>query len=121
MRSFRFTPLTLNVIRRYAADRRDAAAIAKLVNCDQATIEHICNKHGVELVTIPDGAPPLSPYRSADGSRSQFVTIEVPVGNEAFELIRREATRRGVKPATLIARICEIVATDGLYSAVLDK
>jgi hypothetical protein len=121
MRSFRFTPLTLNIIRRHAGNRRDASTIAGMLNCSPGTIESICNKHGIELVAIPDGAAPLSPYRSADGSRPQFRTIEVPIGLEAFGLIQREAARRGVKASTLIARVAEIVAADKLFSAVLDK
>ena len=121
MRSFRFTPLTLNIIRRHAGMRRDASTIAGMLNCSAGTIESICLKHGIELVTIPDGAPPLSPYRSADGNHPQFRTVEVPIGREALELIQREAARRGVKAATLIARVSEIVATDSLFCAVLDR
>jgi hypothetical protein len=121
MRSFRFTPLTLNVIRRHAAARRDAASIAKLMNCDQSTVENICNKHGIVLVTMPGAAPPLSPYKSSGGGRPNFVMVDVPMGHEALELIRREAARRGVKPATLIARVAEIVAMDSIFAAVLDK
>jgi hypothetical protein len=120
-RSFRFTPLTLTVIRRHADARRAAAAIAKLLGCSQNTVENICREHSIELVTISDGAPPLSQYRSADGAKPRFVMIDVPVGVEALELIRLEAARRGVRPATLIARLSEIVARDGLYAAVLDQ
>lgn len=120
-RSFRFTPLTLTVIRRHAVARRDAATIAALMNCSQSTIDNICREHGIQLIAVSDGAPPLSPYRSADGGRPRFVTIDVPVGVEALELIRIEAARRGVRPSTLIARVSEIVARDGLYAAVLDQ
>jgi hypothetical protein len=120
-RSFRYTPLTVNVIRRHAQARRGAAAIATLMNCSQATIEGICLKHDIELVTIADGAAPLSPYKATDGGRPRFVMIDVPLGFEALELIRIEAARRGVRPATLIARVSEIVARDGLYAAVLDQ
>lgn len=119
-RSFRLTPLTLNVIRRYARGRRDAASIAKLMNCGQGTIEAICNKHGIELVALA-GAPPPSSYRSAEGGNARFVSIDIAIGWEALELIRHEAARRGVKPSTLIARISEIVAADSLYAAVLDQ
>jgi hypothetical protein len=120
MRGFRFTPLTLNIIRRHAGNRRDASFIAGMLNCSTGTVESICSKHGIELVAVEDGAPPLSPYRSADGNRPQYRTIEVPIGCEALELIQREAARRGVKAATLIARVSEIVAADGLFKAVLD-
>jgi hypothetical protein len=120
MPAFRLTPGSLNAIRRYAADRRSAVTIARLMNCAAGTVENICRDHGIELVSIPDGEPPPKPYRTRDGSRVQAVTIEVPIASEAMELIRREATRRGVKPATLVARVSEIVATDGMFKAVLD-
>lgn len=121
MRSFRFTPLTLTIIRRHAEQRRSAATIAGMLNCSPSTVEMICKQHGIEIVDILDGAPPLSPYRSPDGGRPQFRPIEISIGAEAFELIQREAARRGVKAATLIARVSEIVASDRLFGAVLDK
>jgi hypothetical protein len=120
-RSFRFTPLTLTIIRRHAEHRRDSAFIASVLNCSPGTVENICSQHGIELVAIADDAPPLSPYRSPDGGRPQFRPIEVSIGVEAFELIQREAARRGVKAATLIARVSEIVAADKLFGAVLDR
>lgn len=121
MRSFRFTPLTLNIIRRQAERRRSAATIAADLNCSPGTVEMICKQHSIELVDIPDGAPPLSPYRPLAGGRPQYRPIEISIGVEAFDLIQREAARRGVKAATLIARLSEIVAADALFGAVLDK
>lgn len=121
MRSFRYTPLTLNIIRRHAEQRKTAATIAGMLNCSPNTIEMICKGHGIELVAIADGAPPLSPYRSPGGGKPQFRPIKVSIGAEAFDLIQREAARRGVKAATLIARVSEIVASDRLFGAVLDK
>jgi hypothetical protein len=118
--SFRFTPRVLNLIRRHAELRRSGATIAKDLNCSEATIETICRQHGIELVGIPDGAPPLSRYRAPDG-RPSFVTVDVAIGTNAMELIRREAARRGVKATTLIARVAEIVAADQLFAAVLDR
>lgn len=118
-RTFRFTPLTLNAIRRHAGARRDAAAIARLMDCEPGTIENICGLHGIELVKIPDGAPPLK-RRTGEG-RAEYVTVEVPVESKALLLIRREAARRGVKPSTLIARVAELVATDSMFAAVLDQ
>lgn len=121
MQGFRFTPLTLNLIRRHADQRKDAATIAGMLNCSQGTIENICGKHGIELVTAPDCAPPLSPYRAPDAERARFRTIEVPIAAEALDLIQREAARRGVKASRLVARVCEVVATDSLFKAVLDQ
>jgi len=118
---FRFTPLALNRIRQHAYNRRDAATIARLMNCSPNTIENICRQHGIDLVTISDGAPPLSPYRTSDGSRVICAPLEIHVGAEAMEMIRKEAARRGVKPQTLIARVSEIVAMDNIFAAVLDK
>lgn len=120
-RSFRFTPLTLNIIRRHAGMRRNASTIAGMLNCSPSTVEMICRQHGIEMVTIEDGAPPLTPYRAPSGVRALCRTVEVHVAVEALELIQREAVRRGVKPATLIARVAEIVAQDSLFAAVLDK
>src|SRR3954470_11460597 len=111
--SFRFSPRTLSIIRRHAELRRNAATIAGMLNCSAGTIESICRQHGIELVTIANGAPPLSPYWPSQGNQPNFVTVEVPVGSEAMDLIRREAARRGVKASTLIARVSEIVARDG--------
>jgi hypothetical protein len=121
MSGFRFTPLTLGIIRRHAELRRDATTIAGMMNCSSDTIENICKHHGIELVKITDGAPPLSPCRTKDGIRPQFRAVDIAIANDAFERIQHEAARRGVRATTLIARVAEIVATDSLFSAVLDK
>lgn len=121
MSEFRLTPESLKAIKRYAGDRRNAERIATLMSCTVGTIENICRDHGIELVTIDDGERTPRPYRNKDGSRFvNAVTIEVSIAAEPMELIRQEAVRRGVKPATLVARLSEIVATDGMFKAVLD-
>jgi hypothetical protein len=117
---FRLTPGSLAAIRRYADGRRSAETIARLMNCAAGTIENICRDHGIELVAISDGAPAPKAYRTRDGRRYSCVTLEVAVADEPMETIRREAVRRGVKPATLVARLAEIVATEDLFSAVFD-
>lgn len=119
--AFRLTPDSLKAIRRYAADRRNAATIARLMSCAPGTVENICRDHGIDLVTIADGEPPPKPYRTKDGSRVTAVTLEVPIASEAMELIRQEAIRRGVKPSTLVSRVSEIIAIDGMFKAVLDR
>lgn len=119
--SFRFTPLTLGIIRRHGELRRNATTIAGMMNCSPGTIENICKQHGIELVDIPDGAPTPAPYRTSDGSTPQFRTVEAPIAAPAYDRIQREAVRRGLKASTLIARLSEIVATDDLFRAVLDR
>jgi hypothetical protein len=119
MKPFRLTPESLNRIKKYAADRRSAGAIARLLACSVGTIENIAREHGIDIVK-DDGAPPLSRCRPTFAGGSTIV-LEVPIGSAAMEQIRQEANRRGCKPAALVARMAEIVATDKIFAAVLDK
>lgn len=119
MKPFRLTPNSLKLIRRYAADRRNAEAIARLVGCSAGTIENVARKHGIEIMK-EDGAPPLAQCRRPAAGAGTIV-LEVPIGTAAMESIRQEANRRGCKPNTLVSRLAEIVATDKIFSAVLDK
>lgn len=119
MKPFRLTPDSLKLIRRYAADRRNGEAIARLVGCSVSTITNIANEHGIEIAK-DDGAPPLSRCR-VPVAGAGTVTLEVPIDSAAMELIRQEANRRGCKPTTLVGRIVDVVAADRIFSAVLDK
>lgn len=118
--SFRYTTRSVSLIARYAHDRMSSAAIAGLMNCSQTTVENICRKHEIRLVNIPNGAKPLDPY-VAKRRGDMFIPVQVPIAAAALDRINLEASRRGAKPSTLIARLCEIVATDDLFSAVLDR
>jgi len=120
-RAFSLTPDALRDIRRHAADRHSAAAIARVMFCSAGTIENVCRKHGIELVSIPDGLPPVKRHRSGNCRAVRFASVQVSIANEALEEITREARRRGLRPETLIARVVEIVSLDGLFSAVVDK
>jgi len=119
MTPFRLTPDSLKLIKRYAADRRNAAAIARLVGCSTATVANVARDHGIEIVEH-DGAPPLSQCRRPAAGAGTIV-LEVPIGSAAMEAIRQEANRRGCKPNTLVGRMAEVVATDKIFGAVLDK
>ena len=123
MSGFRFTPLALTLIREHAAKRSNAATIAAIMNCSQSTVERICQIHGVELVEIENGAPPLAPTynRARDGSRPNYRTVELTIPVEVVERFQREAMRRGCTYTRLIERVCEVVATDLLFPAVLDQ
>lgn len=113
-REFRLTPRALDLIRRYARDRLNAERIGRLLNCSAGTIETICNKHGIELAKADD-APLKRKLVQPD------VVVDVPINAKAMELIRSEALRRGWKASTLISRVAEIVATDQIFGAVIDK
>lgn len=119
MKPFRLNPASLKLIRQYAASRRNAEAIARLVGCSVGTIDNIAREHGIEIMK-DDGAPPLAQCRRP-AAGAGTITLEVPIGSAAMEAIRQEANRRGCKPNTLVSRLAEIVATDRIFSAVLDK
>lgn len=119
MKPFRLTPDSLNLIRRHADGRRNGEAIARLVGCSPGTIDNIAREHGIEIVK-EDGAAPLAQCRRPKVGAG-IVVLEVPIGSVAMEAIRQEANRRGCKPNTLVSRLAEIVATDRIFSAVLDK
>jgi hypothetical protein len=116
-RSFRYTAKAVAQIREFARRRMDAVRIADKMKCRAATVENICRKHSIPLVTLPDGAPPVSVQ---PGKRVRYAMVDVPIARDLLEKILAEANRRGTKPQHLIGRLAEVVARDDLFSAVFD-
>lgn len=131
-RSFRYTILTVNLIRRYASARHSVASIARLVGCEPSTVETICRKHDIDLLggAVPPVAPShdlppaclldpmLNPGRRR--ARNNLTGIKLEIASGALCVIEREAARRGTTPAILIARMSELIARDDIFAAVLD-
>lgn len=116
MPEFRFTPQTLKTIREHAANRMNGERIALYLGCDVGTVERICRQHGISLVSISDGAPPVTV-----AGRENSVPVQCAIEAGAMDKLRVEAARRGVRVQVLVARMAEVVAKDNLFAAVFDK
>lgn len=121
-RSFRYTTKAVSQIKEFARQRMDVIRIADKMGCRPATIEKICRKHSITLVSIVDGQPPVGSYEVGRGiSRIRFAMVDVPIARDALDVIALEAARRGTKPQLLIGRLAEVVAEDNLFAAVFDR
>lgn len=127
--TFRFTPDALIRIRNHARRGLDAGEIAYLIGCEIGTLENICLRHGIEVgvaqrptPTEPDRRPPadhrLNPNRRRERIGLRPVIVEIAGG--ADSALSREARKRSTTPAVLAARLLEIVASDNLFTALLD-
>lgn len=133
MKTFRYTILTVNLIRRHAKARHSIASIARLMDCLPSTIETICKKHGIEIGAGDAPSPSIAPHAAPDvpfvhplldparrRARNNLTGIKLEIANGALGVIEREAARRGTTPSVLIARMAELIAQDGMFAAVLD-
>lgn len=133
MKSFRYTILTVNLIRRHARGGLSASSIARLMECQVSTIEMICRKHEIEFACQPEaaslvpepavGAPPVHPMLDPvrRRARNNLTGMRLEIGGGALTVIEREAARRGTTASILVARMAELIAQDNIFAAVLDS
>jgi predicted DNA binding CopG/RHH family protein len=115
MTDFRYTPATVKKIRRHALTMK-LATIAAFMRCPVDMVEMICRKH--EISTRDDDA-----LRDPDAPGRQAVkkSLEIQIDNAMLRVVKREGSRRGLDTHTLIERLIEKIAEDGLFGAVLDR
>lgn len=113
MSDFRYTPRAVSIIRRHARTMAPAT-IATIMRCPIGTIELICQRHGIEIrdndILLRD------PERKVVKKE-----LEIQIGDVLLRVVSKEARRRGVDTHTLIERLIEKIAEDGLFGAVLDR
>lgn len=130
--AFRYTPDTLTKIRAWLRGDRSPDWIARQLDCSMATLIMVCAEHDIALVPpsaigaaqppfrMPDvpTEPRLDPVRRK--LRRDVVVHAVHLDRHASDAFAREAARRGTNAVTLAAVVLEIIASDKLFSAVLD-
>jgi hypothetical protein len=113
MTDFRYTPFTVKKIRRHAQTMKPAT-IAAFMRCDVSMVEHICRKHEIPMHARDGGGveAPREPVRKA---------IEIEIEIAMLRVVKQQARERGLDSLTLIERLIERIAADGLFNAVLDR
>jgi hypothetical protein len=72
--------------------------------------------------TVPQIPTNLTKEAGARAPKGRWrATISLTLDREVIAKLRAEAEMRGTKPATLAADIVATIATDGLFTAVLDR
>lgn len=110
-----YSPLLLRWITRAARAGSSAEQIAKRFNQQVPFVVDLCRLHGIPITGVarPDHVPGRVPA-------TELSVIGVKLENEHLTVFEREAGRRGTTAPLLAGEILNLVAKDGLFSAVLD-
>lgn len=110
-----FTPLLLRRIRRAAGMGLSAERIAAQFHREVSFIEDVCRVHFIAITGIARAERAVR-VLACDQS-----TIGVTIESAHLTQLEREAARRGTSAPPLAGDILNLVAQDGLFSAVLDQ
>ena len=117
MTDFRYTPDAVKTIRRHARTM-SATAIAAFMGCDVGMIERICRMHCITVRDNDFAGPDLEAPSQAKVVKK---SLEIQIDETLLLVVKREARQRGLDTHTMIERLIEKIAEDGLFGAVLDK
>jgi hypothetical protein len=118
MTEFRYTPQSVSLIRRHARTMAPVT-IAAFMHCSISMVESICKKHNIDIRA--EDAFVRNPEKPAPDGNVVRKSLEIQVDEAALRIVRKQARQRGVDTHTLIERLIEKIAEDGLFDAVLDR
>jgi GDP-D-mannose dehydratase len=118
MSDFRYTPLTVGIIKRHSRTMAPET-IATIMRCSVGTIELICRKHGIDM-RERDAPEPATPAK-VDERRYRRSKLDVSLDDTTLAAVNTEARRRGLTGRELVAVMIKNIVDSHIYSAVLDR
>lgn len=113
-----FTVAAVNRIRALAAEGIDPHVIAADIGCTIGSLIAMCSRCRISLAH-----PNRKRRRRPTSQTVMTMTATVPLGISptAMARLEQEASSKGIATTKLAASLLEIIASDNLYDAVLDR